>query len=155
MRVFASIVALVLAIAGSGSNPPPRVPQGTPARPAAPSSAAPQRIISLIPPVTETLFAVGAGPQVVAVSSFDNYPPEATRLQRVGALLDPDVERILSLRPDLVVVYASQVDLCAQLERAHIPTYVYSHAGLADVTSTIREVGARVGHGAVAAQLAD
>jgi cobalamin transport system substrate-binding protein len=106
----------------------------------------PSRIISLIPAVTEMLFAVGAGPQVVAVSSFDRYPPEVTKLQRVGALLDPDVERILSLRPDLVVVYASQSDLRTQLERAGVPTYVYSHAGLADVWTTLQRIGERVGH---------
>jgi iron complex transport system substrate-binding protein len=121
---------------------------------AAQPSPTPKRIISLIPPMTETLFAIGAGPQVVAVSSFDNYPIEVARLQRVGALLDPDVERILSLRPDLVVVYESQTDLRTQLERAHIPTYVYSHAGLPDITSTIREIGIRVGRGPAAAELA-
>jgi iron complex transport system substrate-binding protein len=116
--------------------------------------APPKRIISLIPPMTETLFAVGAGPQVIAVGSFDNYPPEVEKLQRVGALLDPDVERILSLRPDLVVVYESQTDLRAQLQRAHIPMYVYRHAGLADITTTIRDVGTRVGRAAAATQLA-
>ena len=116
--------------------------------------APPNRIISLIPPMTETLFAVGAGPQVIAVGSFDNYPPEVEKLQRVGALLDPDVERILSLRPDLVVVYESQTDLRAQLQRAHIPMYVYRHAGLADITTTIRDVGTRVGRAAAATQLA-
>ena len=114
----------------------------------------PSRIISLIPAVTEMLFAIGAGPQVVAVSSFDRYPPEVTKLQRVGALLDPDVERILSLRPDLVAVYASQSDLRTQLERAKIPVYVYSHAGLADVFVTLQQVGERVGHARAAADLA-
>ena len=69
------------------------------------------RIISLVPALTEMLFAIGAGPQVVAVSSFDRYPPEVTRCPRVGALLDPDVERMLSLRPDLVAIYGSQTDL--------------------------------------------
>ena len=113
----------------------------------------PARIISLIPAVTEMLFAVGAGPQVVAVSSFDRYPPEVTKLQRVGALLDPDVERILSLRPDLVVVYASQSDLRSQLDRAKIPIYVYRHAGLADVTTTLQELGERVGHGKEATEI--
>ena len=113
----------------------------------------PARIISLIPAVTEMLFAVGAGPQVVAVSSFDRYPPEVSKLQRVGALLDPDVERILSLRPDLVVVYASQSDLRTQLDRAKVPTYVYSHAGLADITTTLQQIGERVGHGQEASDL--
>jgi len=105
----------------------------------------PARIISLVPAVTEMLFAVGAGPRVVGVSSFDHFPPEVERLERVGALLDPNVERILALRPDLVVVYRSQTDLIAQLGRAQIPTFVYAHAGLADVTSTLRDVGARAG----------
>jgi iron complex transport system substrate-binding protein len=73
----------------------------------------------------------------------------------VGALLDPDVERILSLRPDLVAVYSSQTDLRRQLDRAHIPQYVYTHAGLADVTTTMRDLGARVGHAAEATRLAD
>ena len=105
----------------------------------------PRRIISFIPAVTEMLFALGAGDRVVAVGSFDKYPPEVEKLPRVGALLDPDLERILSLRPDLVVVYGSQTDLRTQLERAKVPIYVYSHAGLADVTTTILELGARVG----------
>jgi iron complex transport system substrate-binding protein len=105
----------------------------------------PQRIISLIPAVTEMLFALGAGDRVVAVSSFDTYPPEVEKLQRVGALLDPDLERILSLRPDLVAVYGSQADLRTQLERAKIPLFVYSHAGLADVSTTIQSLGARIG----------
>jgi cobalamin transport system substrate-binding protein len=105
----------------------------------------PSRIISLIPAVTEMLFAIGAGPQVVAVSSFDEYPPEVKSLERVGALLDPDVERILALHPDLMVVYGSQEDLQRQLQRAGIPMFVYRHAGLEHVTTTIRELGDRVG----------
>jgi iron complex transport system substrate-binding protein len=107
----------------------------------------PARIVSLVPATTEMLFAVGAGNRVVGVGSFDRFPPEIDKIQRVGALLDPDVERILSLRPELVVVYRSQTDLLAQLARAQIPAFVYAHAGLADVTATLRELGARVGVG--------
>ena len=118
------------------------------------SAQHPSRIISLIPAVTEILFAIGAGPQVVAVGSFDRYPPEILKLPRVGALIDPDLERILSLRPDMVAVYGSQVDLRAQLDRAKVPVYIYSHAGLADVTSTIRELGGRTGHAREADDLA-
>jgi iron complex transport system substrate-binding protein len=115
---------------------------------------APARIISLIPAVTEMLFAIGAGPQVVAVGSFDRFPAEVEKLPRVGALIDPDVERILSLRPDLMVIYGSQADLRTQLERARIPVYMYNHAGLADITTTIRSLGARVGREQAAADLA-
>jgi len=115
---------------------------------------APVRIVSLVPAVTEMLFAIGAGPRVVGVSSFDHFPAEVERLPRVGALLDPDVERILSLRPDLVVVYRSQTDVVAQLGRAQIPVFVYVHAGLADVTVTLRRIGERIGSAAEAERLA-
>jgi iron complex transport system substrate-binding protein len=157
VKLLAHLVAAVALLAGTNTSVASRNPAsgaGVAPAMAAQLPAAPRRIISLIPPVTETLFAIGAGPQVVAVGSFDNYPPEVEKLQRVGALLDPDVERILSLRPDLVVVYESQVDLRAQLQRAHIPMYVYKHAGLADITTTIRDVGTRVGRTPAAAELA-
>jgi iron complex transport system substrate-binding protein len=105
----------------------------------------PSRIISFIPAVTEMLFAIGAGDQVVAVGSFDHYPPAVEKLPRVGALLDPNLEQILALRPDLVIVYSSQTDLRQQLERAGAPIFIYTHAGLPDVTQTMRQLGARVG----------
>ena len=105
----------------------------------------PSRIISLVPAITEMLFAIGAGAEVVGVSSFDTYPPEVRSRQTVGALVDPDIERIISLRPDLVVVYGSQTELMARLARASIPAFRYEHAGLADVTKTIRAIGDRTG----------
>jgi iron complex transport system substrate-binding protein len=103
------------------------------------------RVVSLIPATTEMLFAMGAGDRVAAVGSYDHYPPEVERLPRVGALLDPDVERIIALRPDLVVLYATQTELRTVLERTGIPFYSYTHRGLADITETIRSLGARVG----------
>ena len=115
---------------------------------------APARVVSLVPAVTEMLFAIGAGNRVAAVSSFDRFPPEVARLPKVGALLDPDVERILSLRPDLVIVYGSQKDLITQLARARIPIFRYMHAGLGDVTDTLRELGSRVGAADRATRLA-
>src|SRR5215470_1410783 len=66
-------------------------------------AASPQRIISLAPSITEILFALGVGDRVVGVSTFCDYPPEATRLDRIGTFLQPDIERILAKRPDLVI----------------------------------------------------
>jgi iron complex transport system substrate-binding protein len=123
--------------------PPGAVPEESPA-----DRPAPQRIISLVPAATEMLFAIGAGPRVVAVSSFDRYPREARELPRVGALLDPDLERIIELVPDLVIVYATQSDLREQLTQLGIPLFVYSHAGLEDILTTIETLGARVGSAA-------
>jgi len=112
------------------------------------------RIVSLVPAVTEMLFAMGAGSDVVGVSSYDRYPPEVRTRPSVGALVDPDFERIISLRPDLVVVYGTQTDLLARLARARLPIYHYEHAGLADVTQTIRSLGARIGRAADAERVA-
>jgi iron complex transport system substrate-binding protein len=104
-----------------------------------------RRIVSIIPATTEMLFAMGAGDRVVAVGSYDRFPPQVQTLPRVGALLDPDVERIIALRPDLVILYETQADLRTQLERAHIPFFAYRHRGLSDISETIRTLGARVG----------
>jgi iron complex transport system substrate-binding protein len=144
IKPFALVASLLLAslpavapIAGQGQPSPP-----------------PARIVSLVPAATEMLFALGAGPKVVGVSSFDHFPAEVEKLPRVGALLDPDIERILSLRPDLVVVFRSQTDVLAQLAQAQVRPFVYSHAGLADVTTTLRQLGERIGSGPAAERLA-
>jgi iron complex transport system substrate-binding protein len=113
-----------------------------------------RRIISLVPALTEMTFAIGAGDRVVAVSSYDEDPPHVKSLPRVGALLDPDVERIIALRPDLVLLYGSQTDLMTQLSRAAIPYFEYRHGGLAGVTTTIRALGQRTGEVGGANQVA-
>jgi ABC-type Fe3+-hydroxamate transport system substrate-binding protein len=109
------------------------------------------------------LFAMGAGDRVIAIGSYDHFPPEAQKLPRVGALIDPNVEQILQMRPDLVVLYGTQTELQRRLERAAIPYYSYVHKGLGDITGTMRSLGSRVGveaganalAGRVEAQLAD
>ena len=110
------------------------------------TGSAPRRIVSLVPAITEMLFAIGAGPQVVAVSSYDEFPAEVKALPKVGALLDPDTERILALRPDLVVVYGSQSDLETQLARARLRTFSYRHGGISTTLDTIRDIGLATGH---------
>jgi iron complex transport system substrate-binding protein len=112
---------------------------------AAQSSRLPQRIISAVPAVTQMLYAIGAGPQLIAVSSFDRSP-EAAALPRIGALLDPDMERMFSLQPDLVILYGSQIDETGQLTRAQIPVFTYRHGDLGHVTSTMRLLGKQTGH---------
>jgi iron complex transport system substrate-binding protein len=112
------------------------------------------RIISLVPSITEMLYEIGAGSQVLAVSSFDHFPPEVEKLPRVGALLDPDTERILSLKPDLVALYGSQTDLQLALHRAGIRTYAYRHGGVEATLQTMRELGPITGTDAGAAAAA-
>lgn len=124
-------------------------PRPTELRPAQQSA---KRIVSLVPAVTEMLFAIGAGPQVIAVSSFDTFPPDVRKLPQVGALIDPDTERILSLRPDLVVTYGSQQDARARFERAGIRTFSYRHGGLPAMLDTLRQVGVVTGKASAATE---
>jgi len=112
------------------------------------TNAPPRRIVSLVPSLTEMLYAVGAGPQVVGVGSYDEFPPEVKKLPRVGGLIDPDVERVLSLRPDLVLTYGSQTTLETQLARAGIKVFSYRHAGIAGILQGLRDLGAATGHAA-------
>jgi len=160
-RIAAALIAIVSFVVTRAAADP-RVRPG-PTHGSAPTAVArrlqpsvrARRVVSIIPATTEMLFAMGAGDRVVAVGSYDRFPPEVEKLPRVGALLDPNVERILSLKPDLVVLYGTQTDLRTQLERAGVPFFPYVHRGLPDVTETIRSLGARVGVGAAANALAD
>lgn len=72
----------------------------TPAPPAAP----PKGIISLAPNLTETVYALGGGDRVVAVGNFDDWPPEVVSKPRAGGYLDPDLEKITLLNPELIIV---------------------------------------------------
>jgi len=118
------------------------------------ADAIPRRVISLIPATTEMIFAMGAGSRLVGVGSYDKFPPEAARLPKVGALLDPDTERILALRPDLVIVYNTQTELKRSLERASIAYYSYEHRAMRDIMTTIRALGLRIGFARQAETLA-
>src|SRR5258708_34615658 len=97
---------------------------------------------------------MGGGRGVVAGGSSGSCPRAVKKRPGVGALLDPNVELMLSLKPQLVVVYGSQVDLKQQLARAGIGVFDYRHAGLADVTTTIRALGERTGTSARAEEVA-
>lgn len=134
-RTTGLIAVLALSLAAACS------PGATPG-----GSAGSQRVVSLVPAATEMLFAVGAGPQVVGVSSYDRFPPEVEHLPRVGALLDPDTERILSLRPDLVVVYASQQEQASRFHQAGIATYTFKHGGIAEAFNAMADLGRATGH---------
>lgn len=118
-----------------------------------PAQAQARRIVSLVPSLTETLFAIGAGPAVVGVGSFDTYPPEVTKLPKVGALIDPDVERILALRPELVITYGSQTALETQLRRASIRAFSYRHGGIREILGSITDLGQATGHAREASAL--
>jgi ABC-type Fe3+-hydroxamate transport system substrate-binding protein len=111
--------------------PPSFEPRWLSARPA----RAPQRIVTVAPSLTELVFALGAGARVVGVTQFDDFPPEVTRLPRIGGFLDPSVERILELRADLVIAApnASNRVPLDRLVALGVPVLVVPGNGFADL----------------------
>jgi iron complex transport system substrate-binding protein len=109
------------------------------------AQALPQRIVSTSPSVTEILFALDLGPEVVGVSNFCEYPEEVNRLPRVGSYLRPDPELIARLHPDLVIVHKLPNGLTGRLAALHIPFAEVDRGTLQDTYSEIRQIGRAAG----------
>jgi len=111
------------------------------------SSRGADRIVSLAPSITESLFAIGAGVRVVGVTDHDVSPEEVKDLPSVGGYFDPSLERILSLSPDLVIGIATfHGKLLERLESLGVATLPLTiHRGLDGVKSGIAILGARLG----------
>jgi iron complex transport system substrate-binding protein len=113
----------------------------------------PRRIVSLSPSATETLFAIGAGGQVIAVDEYSNYPAEAAELPNDLSGFEPNAEAIAALQPDLVL-HDGTTELGAQLDELGIDHWVGAAAvTIDDVYSQIEQLGAATGHVAEAAEL--
>lgn len=115
------------------------------------------RIVSLVPSVTEILFALGAGPDVVGVSQYCDYPPEALKLPKVGTFLTPNLEAIIGLRPTLIIglgLSSDQRELRA-LTKMGYPIVLAQDTSLDDIENSIVRIGKATGHDAEAEQLND
>lgn len=115
----------------------------------------PHRIISLTPHITEMLFAIGAGSQVVGVDSASDYPSEVSRLPKVANYQSLNLESLLQLKPDLIIGWDStQSRLKPQLEQFHIPFILLQSQHLSDLPKELRQLGTLTGHDTQAAALA-
>lgn len=110
-------------------------------------AAEPQRIVSLLPSLTETLFALGLGERVVGVTNFCNYPAEVEGKERVGGLFDLNAEKILALEPE--VVLSGQMkgaqEVLRTLETAGVTVVVFDPATMEDIGRVIRSVAKLAG----------
>jgi iron complex transport system substrate-binding protein len=109
------------------------------------AAAIPERIVSTAPSFTEMLFAVGAGDRVVAVSTYCHFPAPVERLPRIGTYLEPNVEAILRLRPNLVLLHAEHPQIVRQLKAAGIATLALRNTGLEETLRSAAEIGRAVG----------
>ncbi len=103
----------------------------------------PQRIVTLAPSLTEIVYFLGLGERVVGVTAFSDYPAEAVRKPKVGSYVDLNVERIISLAPDLVLGTAdgNQPAVVRLLEQAGVPVFIVNPRNVRQVIDTVVTVG--------------
>lgn len=120
------------------------------ARDKATTPAIATRIVSLSPSTTEAVFAVGAGGELVGRSRYCDYPPAALALPQVGGYVDPNLEAILALRPDLVVGARGPAGprLADTLTAHGTATFFPPTESLSQIDEMLRELGTRTGHAA-------
>lgn len=109
--------------------------------------AHPQRIVTLAPNLTEIVYAIGAGSRLVGNTTFCDYPPEAKQVAKVGDTLQPNIERIIALRPEVIFVStASQLETFAkQLDERGIAVFVTDPHDLEGVFRSIKTLGEILG----------
>jgi iron complex transport system substrate-binding protein len=139
MRAVAALVALALAVPGGVDAAAVRDMLGREVALQAP----PARIVCLVPSVTEAIFALGGETRLAGVTDFCDHPPAARALPRVGGMVNPSLEAIAALRPDLVVATSegNREETLQQLRRLGVPVYVVRVRRLADTLDLIRRVG--------------
>lgn len=102
-----------------------------------------ERAVSLAPNLTEIVFAVGAGEKLIGVTSFCNYPPEAAKIQKIGDTMNPNIESIVALKPQIVLVStASQIEnFTKTLDAQNIAYFVTNPQTLEDIYKTVYQSG--------------
>jgi iron complex transport system substrate-binding protein len=115
----------------------------------------PKRIISLAPNITEILFALGLGDRIIGVTRYCDYPPAAQTKEKIGGFLDPDIERIKALAPDVVVAFrGNPLSVLSKLEEIGVPLFILDIKNeIASVPHMIERIGAATGRMAEADRL--
>jgi iron complex transport system substrate-binding protein len=106
----------------------------------------PRRVVALTPSASELVAAVGATDTLVGVDQYSSYPPEVASLPKVGSFLQPNLEAIIALKPDLVITDDIHEDVAGALRDAGIEAMVVPIHALPDVQTGLETVGARLGH---------
>jgi len=143
MRTALLALGLLLALRAPAAALTTRDMLGRPVTLAAPAT----RIVSLVPSVTEILFALGADDRLVGVTDFCDYPAAARQKPSVGGMVSPNLEVLVSRKPDLVVATTegTREETVAQLERLRIPTYLVVAHRVTDVTALVSHLGELTG----------
>ncbi|MSV34555.1 MAG: cobalamin-binding protein [Bryobacterales bacterium] len=108
-------------------------------------SNAQQRIVSTVPSVTEILYALGLDDRVVGVTRFCRYPPEAQQKPQIGDYINPNLEAIASLRPDLVIIQTNPVRLAQRLAALRLRSLEVNQENIDAIYRSIRVIGKATG----------
>jgi iron complex transport system substrate-binding protein len=112
------------------------------------------RIVSLSPAMTEILFSLGAGDKIVGVTTFCDFPVQAKKITKVGDFSHPSIERIVGLKPNLVIVnLPEQTRVKKELDKLNIETFVSAPSSLAEIYHEISALGTKLGFGKTADSL--
>ncbi|MAF10889.1 cobalamin-binding protein [Candidatus Poribacteria bacterium] len=103
--------------------------------------ASPARVVSVGPSTTEMLFAIGVADRLVGIDRFSNYPPETEDVEKVGGLVDPSIERIVGLRPDVVFMRDLSVQHVERLDALGLRTVVVGSRDVAGVYGSLKLLG--------------
>ena len=117
-------------------------------------AAAPQRIVSTSPSITEILFALGLGDRVVGVTTFCRHPPEAQKKAKIGSFIQPDLETVAALRPDLVIIQKNPVQLGEKLGRLGLRSMEVDFPSVDQTLTAIERIAGACGQTGRGAQLA-
>jgi iron complex transport system substrate-binding protein len=109
------------------------------------AACAQQRIVSTAPSITEILYALGLGNRVVGVTRFCRYPPEAQSKPKIGDYINPNLEAIAALRPDLVIIQTNPVRLAERLTTLRLRSLEVSQENIDAIYSSIRVIGKATG----------
>jgi iron complex transport system substrate-binding protein len=117
----------------------------------------PQRIVSLAPGITETLYALGLDDKIAGVTTFCDWPAAARTKTRIGGFTNPSIEKILFLKPDLILATAdgNRKDTVQQLERLGLPVYVTNPVDTHGVLRSILHIGEITDRGQPARELVE
>ncbi len=108
--------------------------------------ARPLRLVSIAPTVTEMLYDIGAGKQLVGDTEQCDYPAEAKKLPKVGQWWQPSAERVLALKPDLVLAQrGNTLDSILTLRKAGLPVFTIAPKSIADIETALRHLGQLTG----------
>ncbi len=105
----------------------------------------PARLISTVPSITEVLFDIGLGDRIVGDSRFTTYPPETKKIEKIGGLHDTSWEKIIALKPDLVLMLIGKESCGMQFPELGVETLLLDHRSMEGVLESYELIGKRFG----------